>query len=213
MPNPFSQHFGPRTSRVVSSRSRGGGGRLIDNDGNLVPVGGSGGSSAPNIDLDSVLTQLTESTDAANAANQTRSDEVMSTVDQLAASLFGEGGTFTRAEELLAGTGESARQRIADSMSQALADSEQSLIDRGLTNTTIRNTERRGIRSDAERAHLNLDDMLATRLASLLTTRAGAEADQGRFRVDSLLSRVDESPELGMFMALIERMFANSGGN
>jgi hypothetical protein len=122
----------------------------------------------------------------ANSAANAQYRELMDYVTGLERDVMGD----------LAGVGKTEERRIGEDLTKNLASSQQSLMDRGLFNTTIKDTTERGIRSDAENARGDL----AERLAML---RSGTRMDLGRLRSDSILSRDIQGPDQGMYLNLL----------
>jgi hypothetical protein len=127
---------------------------------------GSAGVAGKPSDYSSIIGMLKSAQDAANAANQARLDEIMN-LNQTAAN-------------------ESLRQsRVATQGN--LAANTADMISRGLVNSTVLDTNRRGILNDANAR----DDAIRSNLAQ---TRAG------------VLERVsDEGPDLGLYAQLLSQ--------
>jgi len=102
--------------------------------------------------------------------------------------------------------GDTARQRVAGQAQQAQASSQQSLISRGLGNTTVGLTASRGIASDAERAQQAIDEQVGARRSGLLQQQAGQEQSLGRLGIDTTLSRQNVSPDQGAYLQLIQQL-------
>ena len=135
--------------------------------------------------------------------------------NDLAANLtqqIGSLGTYGAAEAQLAQVGDAAHSRIRDTAQQQFAAADQDLTTRGLGNTTIRESARRGVNLDAQRAANELDEGLAAQRAGLLERRAGAEFQAGVNEIDTMLSRVDEPVDYGFFANLLQQASATPTG-
>lgn len=201
--------LGPsRGPRVVNTRSRGA-------PGGMLPTGGSGGaissSSGGGLNIDELLRRLQEEQSNANNAGLARYQSLLETVGGAQTSVLGPGGTLDRADELTQNMGQTARRRIADSTAQQLGSSEQDLTSRGLGNTTIRSNVRQGIQAGAEQANQAVDEQVSTARAGQLQQRAGTQMDFARLMGDSILSRNDQGPDMGMYANLLAQL-SQSGG-
>lgn len=197
---------GPKAGRVVSVRSRGGrgGGRS------------AGQQKAYDADirrenqarLGTMQTQLQGETDSANAANQERYEKLLASVAGTQADVTGGGGTFDQMEGLMADMGREGTARIQDNRTQQLASSEQDLMSRGLGNTTIRETAKRGINTDIERQQQALNENVALMKSGVKGQKAGAQIDLGRLMSNSILSRQDVGPNQDLYAQLVSQMFS-----
>ncbi len=172
---------------------------------------GSGGSSQP-FDINSLLKNLQGQYDTANQAGLERYENLLGTVGGVSDRVLGEGGILDQQKNLMSGYGQTASREIGERETASLAESEQDLVTRGLGNTTIRGTARRGIRADTEKARGALTENIASTQAGLLGQRAGAEMDIGRFLADSILSRQDIPPDMGMYANLLQSLGSAGGG-
>lgn len=102
--------------------------------------------------INAFLRQLQEGTDAANLKNEERFAEInVGFEDRLA-----------RANELLQGQGDVARQQLRESGEQALGASQQDLTSRGLANTSILSSDRAAINRGTDLAFASLSERLAS---------------------------------------------------
>lgn len=109
---------------------------------------------------------------------------------------------FERARGELSKVGGAARTRIGQSREQRLASSEQNLISRGLGNTTIRGSARRGIESDIGLEQQSLDEMLAGRRSGLEERAGGFELNLGQFGLQSM----GAEPNMQDFMRMLQQL-------
>jgi hypothetical protein len=125
----------------------------------------------------------------ANDANQARSDKIQGIQDNreqmnqegLAAAEGTMQGRVGSVQSLLQGLGTSAKRRARDDNARRGAEDQQSLINRGLFNTTVTDQVNRGRRRE-------LDDQLGRIDESVRTAQSGATerttGDLGRFQFD-----------------------------
>lgn len=102
--------------------------------------------------------------------------------------------------------GKSQRQEIADQADRSQAQGTQDLISRGLGNTTITESVRRGVGADADRSNLLLDDLVGQRVSSARSAKS-----------DIIGGRSDVGPNLDAFSQLLQQMgqgqaMAGAGG-
>jgi hypothetical protein len=168
---------------------------------------GSSGPSAQQKKLIADLSaQLQAGSKSANAAGKARYQKLLRQIAGLKEGILGEGGTLAQAEGQMSEFGQTGQRQIQQDLLRQLAGSEQDLITRGLGNTTVRSSVRRGIRSDAEQARQSLGERVATQKAGLLERKAGMQADLGRLESDAILSREDTGPDMGMYLSLIQAL-------
>lgn len=156
-----------------------------------------------NININEILKSLQNAQAKANEANLQRYEALMTHMEGLTQQI-GEQGTFGKAMSLMDQVGGAARTRIAEQAQKATAAAEQDLISRGLGSTTVRQAERRGIATTAERATQEAEERTAAQKAGMLTQRAGAEMQIGALKAGAISQRQDIGPDLGMFSSLIQ---------
>ncbi len=120
-----------------------------------------------------ILDELRSGTDAANAANQERLDQILA---------------------LLEGTGEAAKAEAGRASAERTAAGDQSLMDRGLFNTTILDSQRRREGEGLVREQNNIDTNVALQKAGVLE------------RVTDL------GPDMNTIMALLNQLGQGAGG-
>lgn len=131
-------------------------------------LGGSGGGTSAS---GKSLAQLLEE---ANAANEARYKEGLGWYDQMANNVQGFGNT--------------AMERIGRNETMQHGAAEQSLISRGLGNSTVVPAVQRGISSDAEFARTNVNEQQARAMNDVISQRVGW-----------IGARSDIGPNLGMY--------------
>ena len=96
---------------------------------------------------------------------------------------------FDKAQAALNQESLAARTSVFDREKQLKARSEQSLISRGLSNTSVRETERRGIGMQTQSALQSIDSEFASRLSQLQVGRSGALTQNMDGIVQALMAR------------------------
>lgn len=160
-------------------------------------------------DINALLAQLEAQQKASNTAGMDRYKNLLSSVD---ATDTESRRLFDSAMARTGTMGQTGRADIEGNRVARQAEGAQDLIGRGLTNTTITDTTRRGINSDADRQRLALEEGVNNAKTGLLTQRAGANMDMGRLKADSILSRQDVGPDMGMYMQLLQQLAASGNG-
>lgn len=154
--------------------------------GMLLGSGGSGNlsGSSGGIDYQKILDTYKQLQDAANQANEARYQQII-----------GPGGIYDRVADLIATVGQGQQERIDMGAARAGADVNQSMISRGLGNTTIRNAAQRGVQDDANRASRELAESVASQQAGVELGRAGV-----------MERRTDQGPDAGLIAQLMMSM-------
>jgi len=203
MPSWLNNVLGPRPAgRVVSVRSRG-------TPYPTAPAGGNGGGGGGGVDINAIMERLQGQWDAANAAGESQYQNLLGSVSNTRGEV---GGIFDRAESMLEGQGTAARTRIESNRVKNLGTTENDLINRGLGNTTVRTSARRGVNVDAERAEQAVDEQVSGQRAGLLTQRAGAAAGIGNLEADAILSRRNQGPDPSIYANLLAQYGQSGGG-
>lgn len=169
-------------------------------------------SQKPSIDIQALLAKLQGAYDQSNSDSAEQYKNLLGAVNSGGQTVLGQGGIYDQAANLMSTMGQTANRRIGENQTKNLASSEQDLITRGLGNTTIRNSARRGINVDAENARQDVNERVAGAQAGLLTQKAGTTMDQTRLLADSILSRSNQVPDAGMYAQLLQQLGAAGGG-
>lgn len=138
--------------------------------GAIDPRGLGGGSSGG---FQSIIKQMTTQQDKANLLNEQRYKQALGQFDLL---------------------GKAGETRIQQQETRQQAQATQGLISRGLGSTTITESARRGIASDAETARQQLGEGIAVQKAGIMERRT------------------DVGPDLGMFANLLQAAGQGGGG-
>lgn len=140
-----------------------------------------------------IMYRVQKAMDEANAANLERYEKGLGELESARESmrgyyggaeeairnLYGDartttGGLYGEARDLLRNIGSSAMEDINRQAIQDWGAGEQDLISRGLGNTTIRESVRRGVSEDRARRARAVDEMRMTQLGGLAERQAGA---------------------------------------
>lgn len=191
----LNRAFGPKRSIVVShtykpSGSSGG-----------ISGGGLAGSNVGN--SNAILNRLMESENQANQAAEQRYQQLLQGAARTQRQVM---GTYAQANNLLGTQGNAAKSAAQAAGVQQQGAAAQSLMSRGLGNTTVVDSTRRGINADTQRQIAAIDEAVAGQKAGLLTQQAGAQMNLGQFQADSLLSRRDERPDMNVYLNLLQRL-------
>ncbi len=147
---------------------------------------------------------------SANRANAAIAKDIGKTAAQTATDtnrLFSKAGTLAKT------LGQSSQLDIERNRLRGLAQSQQSLIGRGLGNTTIVDAQARGINADAQRAGIQNRESQARLRTGLLTQQAGAQLGLGTLGIDTALSsqNVQNAPNQQLFQQLLQQLAAQGG--
>ena len=143
----------------------------------------------------------------ANKQNLLRYKQLLSTIKGIKTQT---GKSFKKAFEQIQGVGDVARQRVEQGKVRGQASAEQDLISRGLGNTTIRSSVRRGIADDAELQQQGIDEMVAQQRSGLFERRAGMQFNVGQLRAGAIEGRNDIGPNMSLYAQLLQ---AAAAGN
>lgn len=126
----------------------------------------AGSTSSKPVDYSAIVRLLADQTQQANAANEARYGQLLSNTDQF---------------------GQSAMQASQRQLTGELANNQQSLVNRGLGNSTLVDTTRRGILGDANARN---------------TAVLGQVAQQKNNIIEA---RTDQAPDLSLYASLLGR--------
>jgi len=160
-------------------------------------------------DLNSILSTYRQLYDQAFQANAQRKGEIMANIELTGQKIAGQ---YDAAEALLVNLGQNERTRVAQDSQREGARAEQDLISRGLSNTTIRESVKRGVNEDKNRQLQAINNDVASQKASLALSEAGAIERQGNFKSSMLESFYDQYPDTNQFASLVQQIGAAGGG-
>jgi hypothetical protein len=150
-----------------------------------------------------MLSSLRQEQDAYNASSLQRWSQLQKMARRTNKSAL---RTQRRALQTAKKLGRTRKKQIKAAGQQQLADVEQQATSRGLGNTTVRSSLRRGVQSDIQNQLSAVNESIAAQQAGLLSQRAGLQADLGRFSTDTFLSRSDQFPQVSNILQLLRRM-------
>lgn len=163
------------------------------------------GTSGGAFSISGLMQQLQSQQDAANAANDKRYNQSLS---NQATQHGAAEGMYNQANADIANIGQAGGQRIDLNAQKAAAMGQQSLVGRGLGNTTIRDSVARGYADDAELQHQGLDEQVGREKAGLLTQQAGYENQYANQLSGVYESRNDVAPNTDLYAGLIQQAMA-----
>jgi len=181
--------------------------------------------------LDDYLDEIRKAREDANSANEKRYTDIL---EILKRSREGTGGRLDEAdqilrdrvsqvEELLRSSGRGAKREATRRSAERSAASDQSLMDRGLFNSTVLDANRR---REGETLGREVDDIeervsgqRAGALSQLLGDLAGFQSDRAGFERGETLDetgvmerRSDLGPDMGAFLNLLNQLGQSQGG-
>ena len=171
----------------------------------MTPLGG-GGTGGNNQLMQNLLAQLQSSFDAANSAGLAQYKNLLGSVKGTQQSILGKGGTYGKAMGQLNNFGRSAMSDINLNTANQLGAMDQSMVSRGLGNTTLRSNAAQGVNADAQRQKLMLQDQIAAQKSGLFERQAGMQANMGNLMADSILSRQNVGPDMSQYLTLIQQL-------
>lgn len=163
---------------------------------------------AKQFDYESILANFRQLHEQANQANESRYQDILRNEALTQETV---GGTYGQMEGLLENLGQAESERIGITDVQEKARAEQDLISRGLGNTTIRESVRRGIGEDTARSQRALTEQVGRQKAGVLQGRAGAEERMGSSLSRFMEARTDQGPDMGQLSALLSQAGAGVG--
>lgn len=153
-----------------------------------------------------VIRRLDKSQKKANMANEERYQNLLKSIQGTGEQTQ---ATFGEALTGVADVGSASRERIRRNYANLWGQAEQDLISRGLGNTTIRPTVRRGIASDEALALSQVDESMAQLRSGILQNRAGMEFNVGGLQAGAIQNRSDVGPDLSLYAGLLQQSAAS----
>lgn len=161
------------------------------------------------IDFTQLIRQLQDQQAAVREEELARHAQLMDFASGLSDQV-GAMGTYGQANQQIQQVGQAASQRINQGAQQQLGQAEQDLISRGLGNTTVRESVKRGVEDDRQRAQGENDERIAGLRSGLLERQAGLEFQAGVNEIDTALSRQTQHPDPSLFANLISQAASQS---
>lgn len=154
-----------------------------------------------NLDFDAILSRFQAAQTQANQANVQRYQQLLQTLRDLQAQT---GETYGEALANIRGLGEAQEQRIGREATRETGRAEQDLISRGLGNTTIRESVRRGIEEDAQLNRQQLAESVALNRNALLQQQVGTDVQLGQLLASAIERRDDVGPNPALYAQLLQ---------
>lgn len=181
-------------------------------NGKASPLTALGGMYGNNPAISSLLTSLQAGQDQANAAGNKQYGDLMANINGMGKNLVGKGGEFSRAAGDIDKAGLTARNRIGEDLKNQQGALAQNAVSRGLNNFSLQQVQQAGASKDAERKNQELDSTLAQQRAGVRMGEANAAMQIGGMKSDAILSKVNEGPQIDQYLALIQSLMQNGGG-
>lgn len=169
--------------------------------------------------------------DAANAANESRYQAILSGYQGLTSSTAAKNAMlndyynqrYHRIMNEQSGIGDSERLALGDQWGSTVGKSQQSMLSRGLGNTTLFNSNRRGIDTAYNRNMIDLNDKLQRQRSDLdiklsgdilqdSARSIGMEYGIGKDVYDFMERKNEVAPDLSIYAAMARESAANAGG-
>ena len=160
-------------------------------------------------DYQSIIDTYRQLHEEANAANQERYDAILNEIRMTTEQV---GGQYDQVNALLDTIGATELSDLEERGKQEQATAEQDIITRGLGNTTIRESVRRGIESDVQRGRERINQATAVQKAGVKERQATVQSQLGQWLTGVMERRTDKGPDLDVFSRLLEEVGKGSGG-
>lgn len=167
-------------------------------------------SGGTDMSISGIMKRLQDEQNAANLANDTRYNHALSSQATAHAS---QQNLYNNAYNDVQNVGNVARQRIQKNYMNASGAGRQSLISRGLGNTTIMDSVLRGYADDAELQQQGVDEQQAQLRSGLRTQQAQNEGAFGDRIAGIMERRNDTGPDTGLYSNLIQAAMASQTGS
>lgn len=154
------------------------------------------------INFNSIMNQIQAAQKAANTANEQRYQQLLGTISGLQTT---NNGTYNQILQSLAGTGAAERTQLARSTAKRKGSALQSLISRGLGNTTIRNAVLNSIGQNQQFGLQQIAGQQARQKASALQSQAASNQSITAMQANAIQSRNDVGPNLSMYASLLQQ--------
>lgn len=153
--------------------------------------------------------------EAAKAANESRYNQILAGYNNLAAvqsaNIAGYKDYYRQIKEALANVGDSQRIQLGQEFARRGGQAQQSLVDRGLGNTTVLDAATRGVGYDQAIANIALMDALSREKADYTSREAEGVARERQYynkilgdQLGFMERRTDAYPDIGPYLALAQ---------
>lgn len=160
--------------------------------------------------IQQLIQTLSQGTADANKAGMAQYTNLLNAVKGGSSAAM---GMYKQAGQQIDNFGASQKQDIEQTRLNERGQDTQDLIGKGLGNTTILNNMLGGADTRATRANTNLGGTIAGMKSGLLTQQAGAKIDLTRLMGDSILSKQNTAPDMGMILSLLQSLGGTGGGS
>jgi hypothetical protein len=156
-------------------------------------------------DLNAILQQLQQSQQEANTANVQRYNDLLQSISDLSGQVIGAGGTYSQAMDQMNQVGQAAKTRIGQAVQQQSAANQQSLISKGLGNTTIGVNLEQQAQQQGEQSLQSSEEALAGQKAGILQNQAGAQLQLGGMQQQGIQSLNQQAPNMALYTEMIKQ--------
>jgi len=163
--------------------------------------------------IQQLIQSLTQSSADANKAGMAQYTNLMNSIKGGTKAIMGKGGLYSKAGSQIENFGASQRGEIEDTRLAQRGELTQDLIGKGLGNTTILGNQLGGADTRATKANISLGDTIAMMKSGLLERKAGMKLDLTRLLGDTILSKQNVGPDLGVFLNLLQSLGGTGGGS
>jgi len=158
--------------------------------------------------LQQLIAALSKSSAGANTAGEAQYQNLLNAMKLGSKQTM---GYYKQAGQQIANFGASQKDEIEQTRLNQRAEVNQDMIGRGLGNTTILPTMLGGADTRATKANIALGDTIAGMKSGLLERTGGMKFDLTKLKGDSILSRQNVGPDMGMYLNLIQMLGASGG--
>jgi hypothetical protein len=160
--------------------------------------------------ISQLIASLSQGTSDANKAGMAQYTNLLNAIKGGSKSAM---NMYNQAGKQIANYGASQKGEIEQTRLNERADVTQDMIGKGLGNTTILPTMLGGADTRATKANINLGDSIAGMKSGLLERKAGMQVDLTKLLGDSILSRQNQGPDMGMYLNLLQSLGMGGGGS
>jgi hypothetical protein len=148
--------------------------------------------------LSSLIAQLQGSQDAANKSGLAQYQNLLDSVNNTSNGILGKHGLLNTA-------GQQAIYDTKQNTANSVGAANQSLLSRGLYNSTIAPNVIAGIKDKGQQSINNINEQVAGQ-------KAGMTLDLGKLNADAILSKSNQTPDMSMYLKLIQQLAATNVG-
>jgi hypothetical protein len=160
--------------------------------------------------ISQLIQTLSQGTADANKAGMAQYTNLLNAVKGGSASAM---DFYKQAGKQINNFGASEKQDIEQTRLNERGDLTQDLIGKGLGNTTILGNQLGGADTRATKANIALGGTIAGMKSGLLERTGGMKLDTTKLLGDSILSRQNMAPDMGMILNLLQSLGGTGGGS